>query len=89
MKFDPSHCDVLLDLLRWRRDVRHFTCDPVSDDTLAVLQRALALAPSVGNSRPWRVVSVESAALRHQIIANHTAANKSAADLYDGAQRDP
>lgn len=88
MKFDPSHRDVLLDLLRWRRDVRHFTGDPVSDDTLAVLQRALALAPSVGNSQPWRIVRVESAALRHQIIANHTAANKSAADVYDGARRD-
>ncbi len=87
MKFDASHKDVLLDLLRWRRDVRHFTAKPVSDASLAVLKRAMSLAPSVGNSQPWRVISIESETLRHQIIANHTSANKSAADLYEGAKR--
>ena len=88
MKFASSHKDVLLDLLRWRRDVRHFTSEPVKDESLAVLKRAMTLAPSVGNSQPWRIVSVETDALRCQIIANHTSANNSATDLYDGAKRE-
>jgi len=87
MKFISSHTDVLLDLLQWRRDVRHFTAEPVSATSLAVLKRAMTLAPSVGNSQPWRVVSVETDARRRQMIANHTSANRSAAALYDGAQR--
>ena len=87
MKFDPTDCDVLLNLLRWRRDVRHFTGEPVSDDNLAVLRSALGLAPSVGYSQPWRIVSVEGDGLRQHIIANHTAANETASEIYDGEQR--
>jgi len=87
MKFVSSHTNILLDLLKWRRDVRHFTAEPVSDENLAVLKRAMTMAPSVGNSQPWRIVSVETDARRRQMIANHTSANKSAAALYDGAQR--
>ena len=87
MKFDRGHQDVLLDLLRWRRDVRHFAPTPVSAADVDVLKRAMMLAPSVGNSRPWRVVSVETAALREQLIANHTRANAVAAERYEGAQR--
>lgn len=87
MKFAPAHNDVLFDLLRWRRDVRHFATAPVSAENVAVLKRAMTLAPSVGNSRPWRVVSVETAAVRRQLIANHTRANATAGDLYAGEQR--
>ena len=87
MKFAPAHKDVLFDLLRWRRDVRHFANSPVSAEKVAVLKCAMTLAPSVGNSRPWRVVSVETAAVRRQLIANHTRANAAAADLYESGQR--
>jgi len=87
MKFDPSHTDVLLDLLRWRRDVRHFTDLPVTEESLAILKVAMALAPSVGNSQPWRVVSVETSMAREQIIANHKSANQAAAELYDEERR--
>jgi len=87
MEFNPSHQKILLDLLRWRRDVRHFTREPVSRENLDVLRHALRLAPSVGNSRPWRVISVETPATRRKIIANHKAANQIAAGIYSDAQR--
>ena len=29
MQFDESHRDVLNEILRWRRDVRHFKTEPV------------------------------------------------------------
>lgn len=88
MRFTPADRDVLFDILRWRRDVRHFRSDPVEPDKLALLRRALALAPSVGNSRPWRVVEVASPELRAAILGNHEACNARAAEAYEGERRD-
>lgn len=67
--------EELEDLMRWRRDVRHFRKDPVE---AAVLNRCLAafgLAPSVGLSEPWRVIRVQSPEARAAAIANFEAAN--------------
>jgi 5,6-dimethylbenzimidazole synthase len=82
-----DHRAALIDVLRWRRDVRHFRPDPVPQDVLDRLAAAMDLAPSVGNARPWRVVEVASTALRQKIIANFEAANADAADFYDKAAR--
>ena len=59
MGFDAEEIERLLALMRWRRDVRHFRPDPVAEAAIERLRTAVALAPSVGNSRPWRVVRVE------------------------------
>jgi 5,6-dimethylbenzimidazole synthase len=87
MRFTDHHSNTLFDVLRWRRDVRHFRPDPVSDQQLIMLEQAMALAPSVGNSRPWRVVRVESAELRQRILDNHENANRTAADQYEAERR--
>ncbi|MDO5704174.1 MAG: 5,6-dimethylbenzimidazole synthase, partial [Paracoccus sp. (in: a-proteobacteria)] len=71
----------------WRRDVRHFRCDPVPDDVLDRLHRAMDMAPSVGNSRPWRVMRVRSAALRAQVVDEFTRCNDLAAAGYDDDTR--
>ena len=41
MEFEAHHTAMLLDLLKWRRDVRHFTSAPVSDADIAVLREAI------------------------------------------------
>ena len=41
-------------------------------------------SPSVGNSQPWRFVSVETPAARETIIANFNACNASALASYEG-----
>jgi 5,6-dimethylbenzimidazole synthase len=87
MLFDNHHAGVLYDLLRWRRDVRHFRPDPVCPLQLTKLEEAMALAPSVGNSRPWRVVRVENRELRQRIIESHERANQAAAEQYEAEQR--
>ena len=87
MQFTDRDVDVLFDLLRWRRDVRHFRSDPVSHQQLIKLEEAMDLAPSVGNSRPWRIVRVESQELRRRIIENHEKANRTAAEQYEAEQR--
>lgn len=74
----------LEDLILWRRDVRRFLPDPVSTPLVESLLVTAALAPSVGNSRPWRFVSVETAALRRAIIASFHACNAAALACYEG-----
>lgn len=83
MRFSASDQATLAEILRWRRDVRRFRPDPLPEAALAALRACLAHAPSVGNSRPWRVVSVESAAAREGVIESFEAANAAAAAAYD------
>lgn len=74
----------LQDLMLWRRDVRHFSTDPVE---AAVLDRCLAafcLAPSVGLSEPWRLLRIESPKARAAATANFQTANTAALSGYSG-----
>ena len=82
-----AHRSALHDLLRWRRDVRHFRPDPIPQDRLDRLRAAMDMAPSVGNARPWRVMQVDSADLRAAIVANFKTANAQAAARYTDDRR--
>jgi uroporphyrin-III C-methyltransferase/precorrin-2 dehydrogenase/sirohydrochlorin ferrochelatase len=79
---------TLEQLVRWRRDVRRFKTDPVPDALLARLLRLADLAPSVGNSQPWRIVNVRDADKRAAIAANFSAARQRSAEVYNGDQAD-
>jgi 5,6-dimethylbenzimidazole synthase len=87
MQLTQAHRDALRDVLRWRRDVRHFLPDPVDQPTLDRLRAAMDMAPSVGNARPWRVLEVATPALRDAVIANFETANAKAAQIYDDEKR--
>lgn len=82
-----THREALLDLLRWRRDVRHFRRDPLDDAVLERLREAMELAPSVGNARPWRVIRVRNAGLRMAVRADFARCNAEAAKLLDQCDR--
>lgn len=77
-RFSPDFRDDLARLMRWRRDVRRFRTDPVPEDSLARCLTAFTLAPSVGLSEPWRVLSVESQAKRLACHDNFRASNADA-----------
>lgn len=82
--FSQGFQNDLLDLMRWRRDVRRFRRDPVDE---ALLQECLAtfqLAPSVGLSEPWRVIRLASDTARAAALANFKTANQRALDGYSG-----
>lgn len=84
----PGHAQHFADLVLWRRDVRRFKPDAIADDVLAKILDLADQAPSVGNSQPWRVVRVETPALRSAVRANFEHANAAAAEAYpDDSER--
>jgi 5,6-dimethylbenzimidazole synthase len=82
--FDAACREKLKELFLWRRDVRHFRPDPVDPALLQHLLEVAALAPSVGNSQPWRFVLVEDAARRAKVLANFEQENAAALGDYSG-----
>lgn len=81
-QYDKAFQAELRDLMRWRRDVRRFRTDAVEAAVLDRCLSAFSLAPSVGLSEPWRVISVESADARAKALANYEAANAEALSGY-------
>ncbi|MFN4009919.1 MAG: 5,6-dimethylbenzimidazole synthase [Pannonibacter sp.] len=82
-RFDARFRAEFEQLLRWRRDVRRFRTDPLEDGLLDEILRLADLSPSVGNSQPWRLVLVESAAARAAVAASFEQENARAAQSYD------
>ena len=76
----------LHDLMRWRRDVRHFRKDPVGEALLMQCLDTFSLAPSVGLSEPWRLVRPRSADRRQAAVANFKDTNTKALQGYRGQQ---
>lgn len=81
--FDPHFRSELAELMRWRRDVRRFRRDPVPEETLDALLDLAQIAPSVGNSQPWRLIRVESAEKRAAIRDNFVKSNEEALAAMD------
>lgn len=81
--FDDRFRAQLLDLFKWRRDVRRFRADPVPPAVLDDLLEAACLAPSVGLSQPWRFVIVESPERRAVVRASFAACNARALAVQD------
>jgi len=82
--FDQHFRSQFEDLLKWRRDVRHFRTDPVDSQLIEHLIGLASLAPSVGYSQPWRFVLVESSQRRESIRANFELSNQQALNSYSG-----
>ncbi len=74
----------LHDLMRWRRDVRHFLTDPVDPALMQECLDTFHLAPSVGLSEPWRIIRIASDTARHAALENFKTANADALAGYTG-----
>jgi 5,6-dimethylbenzimidazole synthase len=81
--FSSDFREELFELMRWRRDVRHFRSDPLEAAILDRCLSAFSLAPSVGLSEPWRIVQVQSSGARAKCIANFERENAAALAGYD------
>jgi len=82
--FDDAFRDQFEALLRWRRDVRRFREDPVNGALVDRLIALAGLAPSVGNSQPWRFVKVDDPLRRQAVRASFEACNRDALADYHG-----
>jgi 5,6-dimethylbenzimidazole synthase len=83
-RFDAAFRRQLEELFRWRRDVRRFRTDRLEDVLIDRLIELALLAPSVGNSQPWRFVKVEDPDRRSLIRRSFEACNHEALLAYDG-----
>lgn len=82
--FGAAFRGELEQLFRWRRDVRRFRTDAPDPALTDELIGLAALAPSVGNSQPWRFVKVTGEDRRAAIRANFETANAEALNGYEG-----
>lgn len=82
--FDAAFRARFEDLLRWRRDVRRFQRTPLPQGAIGHLVALAGLAPSVGDSRPWRFVGIDEPARRAGVRASFQACNAEALAGYHG-----
>lgn len=83
-RFDAAFREGLATLLAWRRDVRRFRPDAIDEAELTALLDLAVLAPSVGNSQPWRFVLVEDPVRRAGVVAAFERCNAEALADYTG-----
>jgi nitroreductase len=56
-----------LEAIMTRTSIRNFTDDPISDDHIKTLLKAMIAAPSGGNLQPWRIYVIRSNAVKQQL----------------------
>jgi 5,6-dimethylbenzimidazole synthase len=66
-RFSDQDIDAIYRVIEQRRDMRHFTSDPVDPDLLQRLLRAAHFAPSVGFMQPWRFIRITDKNIRQQV----------------------
>jgi len=88
MEFSSQYPEMLYELLKWRRDVRHFKTESIDPRIWSNVKQAVDFSPSVGNSQPWRLIEVESSELRKCVIKNFETENKIASEIYSDASRE-
>jgi 5,6-dimethylbenzimidazole synthase len=67
MSYSETEKAAIYKVIRERRDMRHFTAEPVTGEVLEKLMSAAQQAPSVGYMQPWRFVRVTEQKLRQAI----------------------
>src|SRR5258708_34974487 len=86
-RFDAAFKEKFAELVRWRRDVRRFRCNPVDSHLIEQLLALAVHAPSVGLSQPWRFVLIETPERRAAIRENFAKANEAALNGYAGERQ--
>jgi len=68
-EFTREEIEAVYRVMRARRDMRHFSSEPLEAALLGRLLAAAHLAPSVGLMQPWRFIHVRDRGLRERIHA--------------------
>jgi 5,6-dimethylbenzimidazole synthase len=67
--FTREEIEALYKVMAARRDMRHFSSEPLPAELLQRLLSAAHLAPSVGLMQPWRFIRIRDRCLRERIHA--------------------
>lgn len=66
-RYSDDDIKAIYRVIEQRRDMRHFTNEPVEKALLERLLKAAHFAPSVGFMQPWRFIRITDQSLRHQM----------------------
>lgn len=80
-RFNDAEREAVYRAIAERRDMRHFTGDPIDERTLWRLLQAAHRAPSVGLMQPWRLIRISDRDLRlriHELVESERAATAAA-----------
>lgn len=66
-RYSDSDIEAIYRVIEQRRDMRHFTSEPVDPDMLERLLKAAHFAPSVGFMQPWRFIRITDQSIRKQM----------------------
>ncbi len=66
-RFADAEREAVYRAIAERRDMRHFSSEPIDEVTLRRLLHAAHQAPSVGLMQPWRLIRITDRALRIRI----------------------
>ncbi len=57
-----------LEAIMTRVSIRDFANEPISDEHVEILLKAMIAAPSGGNLQPWRIYVVRSSTIKQQLV---------------------
>ena len=66
-RYSESDIDAIYRVIEQRRDMRHFTSEPVDEALLERLLKAAHFAPSVGFMQPWRFIRITDKDIRQKM----------------------
>jgi len=84
MKFNTNDTNILLNIMKNRRDVRgnRFLEKKVEDEKLKLILEAGLTAPSVGYSQPWKFIVIKNDTIKKEIFDNFTSENEKAKEIF-------
>ena len=66
-RYSDNDIEAIYRVIEQRRDMRHFTNEPVDETLLERLLQAAHFAPSVGFMQPWRFIRITDQSIRQHI----------------------
>ena len=84
MNFTTDDADILLKIIKARRDVRgnKFTSQPIEDEKLQMILEAGISAPSVGYSQPWKFIIIKNKTIKDTLLQNFNNENTKAKEIF-------
>ena len=90
MQFTQKDSEILLNILKSRRDVRGglFLSKEIEEEKLKLILKSALYAPSVGYSQPWEFVVIKDKNIKENIYQNFYKENEKAKKIFNSSLYD-